>query len=760
MLFEKVRHSLIFKMLLSGGLTLLLCVFLWIGFNVLYFKENVLDNVKSDIAMLSDTILLGLHYAMMLDSEEDIKEIINNIGRQEDIQSIRLYNMQGRIVFSSESEEVNQVVDMSDPFCMTCHQYSPPAVTPSLAERSRIREDKGAQVVGIMTPIPNSPGCDGGPCHFHSKDEQLLGLLDMEVSTQNKSAMISNFERTNLAISMVAFLATFAVLFFYTYKAIFKPIRRLINATRDIGTNDKFTEISSKQQDEIGTLAAAFNHMGRQVADKHRELVEQREEYRDLFQNVPCLISVVDRNFRVIRHNTLYREHFGHSMGRYCYEMNKGRTKRCDVCPVDRTFTDGKPHTSEETGVSKSGHIIHWIVYTSPIRNKQGEVVAAMEMMIDITRRKELEEKLAASEERYQAIYESSPSALFVMDAKTLDILDCNDTATRIFGYNREQALQISFLHLFREDERQDWKSILTSRNEIPQCTQLTRDGRHIYTTLRISPVEFQEQRVLIISCADITKKLEAEQQLIQASKMTTLGEMATGVAHELNQPLAILKTISNLLTRKVSKKHEMNPDMLAEIADGVSTHVDRASKIIEHMREFGRKSDMRTMPVQVNKVLQRAFDFFSQQLNVRNIDVTWDLQDDLPQILADSNRLEQVIINLLVNARDAIEERWGPGRPKIGEKAITITTTSTDQEVIIRICDTGSGIKPALREKLFEPFFTTKDVGKGTGLGLSISYGIVKDYGGYIQASNMEDNGACFTITFPIADLEGMAKE
>jgi histidine kinase len=750
--FSVIRHSLILKMLLSGGLVLLLCVALWIGFNVLFFKENVLRNVKSDIAMLSDTILLGLHYAMMLDSENDIKEIINNIGKQEDIESIRIYNKQGRIVFSNIKDEVNNVVDMRSPSCWTCHRFDPPPDAMTLDERSRMRQVNGNQLVGIMTPIPNEEGCIGGPCHVHSEDERLLGLLDIEVSTKAKSAMIVDFERNNLIISIMVFLATFAALFIYSYRAIFMPIRRLIRATRNMGAGSSFSEIRMNQADEIGMLADAFNKMGRTVSEKHRELVEQREEYRDLFQNVPCLVSVVDTDFRVIRHNKAYRDHFGHSRGKHCYQMNKGRLERCEVCPVDRTFLDGLPHTSEETGRSKDGHIIHWIVYTSPIRNKDGEITAAMEMMIDITRRKELEEKLAASEERYQAIFESTPNALFVLDADTLDILNCNDSASASYGYSSEELIGRSFLALFREEERDDWRDILKTRREVDQCSHMTRDGRTIYVSIRISPAEFQNQKVLVASCADVTKKLEAEQQLIQASKMTTLGEMATGVAHELNQPLAILKTISSLLSRRISRKQEMDEKMLAEIAEGVNTHVDRASKIIEHMREFGRKSDLKTMPVNMNNVLQRAFDFFSQQLNVRNIRVEWRLQEDLPLVMAESNRLEQVIINLLINARDAIEERWKQENPIGLERRITIVTTATDKDVVVKVCDTGSGIPETIRTKLFEPFFTTKDVGKGTGLGLSISYGIIQDYGGAIEAVPTNGEGACFVITLPIA--------
>ncbi len=756
MKIRSMFQNLTFKMLLSGGVTFFICAGLWTAFNIVYLRDFILRSVKSDIVILSDTILLGLDYAMLLDSEDDIKQIINNISRQEDIKAIRLLDKKGRIAYSSKSEEVGSYLDMRDESCWTCHAQSPPPATMSQEKRSRIIEADAATIVGTITPVPNKPGCYGPPCHVHSEDEQLLGLLDMEVSTEIKGTKLRDFERANMLISLLVFLATFLVLFLNYHILIFKPIRRLINVTRDICSGEDYTGINIKQADEIGVLADSYNTMCRKVAEKEELLVAQREEYRNLFQNVPCLLSVVDKNYKVIRHNMKYEDHFGSNIkGRHCFAINKGRTERCTVCPVEKTFLFDSPHVSEEVGLSKEGKTIHWIVYTAPVKDAEGHTVAAMEMMLDITARKELEFKLAASELFYHSIFEAIPSALFVLNTANLSIMNCNDAVLKMYGYKPEELLSKPFTSLFNEEEREYWSRNLRTTQEISQTTQLTKDGRSIFVSMRISMSTFETYEVLIVSCSDITKRLEAEQQFIHASKMTTLGEMGTGVAHELNQPLTILKSISGFLARKVGKGHEIDMAMLEEISQSISTHVDRAGKIISHMREFGRKSELKTMPVQINDVINRGFEFFSQQLNVRNISVDWQLQEDLPLIIAESNRLEQVIINLLINARDAIEERWNGKEVKNGDKTITIVTESTGAVVIIKICDTGTGLPSNMSEKIFEPFFTTKDVGKGTGLGLSISYGIIQDYNGTIVAENRETGGACFTISFPVADKE-----
>ena len=171
-------------------------------------------------------------------------------------------------------------------------------------------------------------------------------------------------------------------------------------------------------------------------------------------------------------------------------------------------------------------------------------------------------------------------------------------------------------------------------------------------------------------------------------------------------------------------------------------------------MRQFARKSEMDLEKIQVNEVLERAFEIFSQQLKVRGIEVAWCIDKELPKVNADPGRLEQVFINLLLNARDAIEDRWGNREPEAGGKKIILKTARDVHNIICVICDTGIGVPESISDKIFEPFFTTKEVGKGTGLGLSISYGIVKDSGGSIKVVPNRPEGACFVLKFPLQEI------
>ena len=177
---------------------------------------------------------------------------------------------------------------------------------------------------------------------------------------------------------------------------------------------------------------------------------------------------------------------------------------------------------------------------------------------------------------------------------------------------------------------------------------------------------------------------------------------------------------------------------------------MDRANQLINHMREFGRKTDKRLDPISINEVLTKTSEIFSQQLKARGIDLVWDLSEHLPPIRADANRLEQVFINLLINARDAIEEKVQANPHLKGQKKIYLSSRRRDNFVQVEVRDSGRGIPRALIGKIFEPFFTTKEVGRGTGLGLSISYQIVQDFGGTIRAQSREGEGSTFCISFP----------
>jgi histidine kinase len=751
-----IRHRLAFKLILLVGIVLLISMSVWAFVNIDYQKQKAMDNIIAGIDRLTTTILLGTHYAMMLNSRDDINQIITNIGRQKEIENIRVYNKAGQIKFSNQGEEVETTTDIQNEACYICHRSDPPLTDLNLKERVRIfTSPEGDRLLGIISPVRNEPGCATGECHFHPEDKQILGALDLVMSLVAAEKEIHQVERGILAQTLTVFVCTSAILFLFVLRFVNRPIQRLIDGTRKIGQGDYATTVTIHQVDEMGLLADAINHMGSEIGRNHAKLNKQRKEYQNLFEQVPCLITVQDRTYHLLNYNREFADRFDPKPGDYCYRAYKGRERKCDVCPVEKTFRDGKSYTTEESGINKDGTDSHWIVKTTPIFDDEGQIAAAMEISLDITDRRRLEIDLEHSERKYHATFNNIPNPVFVLDKDNLEILDCNRSVTGVYEYEVSELVGCSFLGLFPEEERDHFAFKLATATVINQARQQTKSRRNLSVNIRISPSAYGGREVLLVTTSDITKRLEAEQQLIQASKMATLGEMATGIAHELNQPLSVIKTASSFCLKKLHQSQPLDAEVLLTLVEKVDGNADRATKIIHHMRQFARKAETVLSRVHLHTVLESAFDIFSQQLKVRGIEVVWDLAPDLPKILADPGRLEQVFINLLINARDAITAKPPPPPGEVVRERIRIATSQdTDRgPVVCEVSDTGVGLPVGMAERLFEPFFTTKEPGKGTGLGLSISYGIIQECGGTIRVREDAVGGACFVLEFPIPE-------
>jgi histidine kinase len=742
------------------GLTLLIMILLWAWFIIKYEKIRSIDRITAEADRLSNTILLGTHYAMMLNARNDINQIIHNIAKQPEIEHIRIFNKSGEIHFSNINEEVGSITNIKDEACYVCHKTEPPSQHLMLYERKRIIiSPKRYRLMGIISPIFNERGCAGG-CHFHPKDKKILGALDVVISLKKTDAKIAFYEKGLLFFAFCIVFICSSIIGIFVLRFVNHPIKKLIHGTQLI-SQGSYGRMEIAKDGEIKELAQAINLMAEKIEIKQNILNEQRKEYQNLFEAVPCLITVQNKEFQLLQYNREFKDRFHPKKGALCYQAYKNRSEPCEQCPVVETFRDGKPHHSEQKGISKNEIPNYWTLRTAPIINRKGIVTAVMEISVDITQIRLLEKEVGKSEKKYRAIFDNIPNPLFVLEKESLKIIDCNSRVKSVYGFTKQETLNKFFEDFFDPEIKASCIKKIKSCKSISKVRQIGKNGEIIFTNIHVSPSEYLRHNVLLVNTTDITKRLIAEQQLIQAGKMATLGEMATGIAHELNQPLTVIKSASNFITKKVKLNEIIPQDIMTTMAEEIDGQVNRASKIINHMREFGRKSDVTSGKTQVNHALIKAFDIFREQLKLRQIEVIQNLQKDLPLIMADENRLEQVFINLLINARDAIEESVGDNNAITNEtKQIYLTSKTCDNFVVIEIEDTGNGIKDSIANKIFEPFFTTKDVGKGTGLGLSISYGIIQDYEGTITVTSGQRGGALFIIKFPIYQLCNLSEK
>ena len=290
----------------------------------------------------------------------------------------------------------------------------------------------------------------------------------------------------------------------------------------------------------------------------------------------------------------------------------------------------------------------------------------------------------------------------------------------------------------------------------VQEAEQRRRALLHIMGDLNLTNRRLADQRRAMIhimgdlreTTAELARReqelREKQEQLVQAGKLATLGELTTGVAHELNNPL---NNIGLFVGNVIDQIEFGNLDerRVVESLEHAMDQVRKATEIISHLRTFGRAATVHMEPVAVNDVVRRSVALMQEQLRLREIELRLGLDEDDPSVQGNAIQLEQVVINLLTNARDAVAEA--------AERWIQLTTKLDGEIVRLIVADGGPGISAELEQRIFDPFFTTKEVGKGTGLGLSIAYGIVTDHDGTIAVANARGAGAVFTIELPTAE-------
>jgi C4-dicarboxylate-specific signal transduction histidine kinase len=263
----------------------------------------------------------------------------------------------------------------------------------------------------------------------------------------------------------------------------------------------------------------------------------------------------------------------------------------------------------------------------------------------------------------------------------------------------------------------------------------------HIMGDLRETTAEMQRRE---------QELRDKQEQLVQAGKLATLGELTTGVAHELNNPLnnigLFLGNAIDLIELGRRDEEGVRPEL-----DNAMQQVRKATEIISHLRTFGRAAPVSREPIMVNQVIQRALSLMQEQLRLREIEVDLELCREDPVVVGNPIQLEQVFINLLTNARDAVSDS--------ARKVVQIVCGLESDSVRVTFSDSGHGIPPGLEQRIFDPFFTTKEVGAGTGLGLSITYGIIQEHEGAIWVENKPGQGATFVVQLPLARDEVTAQ-
>ena len=410
----------------------------------------------------------------------------------------------------------------------------------------------------------------------------------------------------------------------------------------------------------------------------------------------------------------------------------------------------------------KDGGKITALLSAHAIRSSDGKVVGYEGVNIDITQRKQLERELRETNDFMKMLIESSPYAIIATDIKG-NIIAFNRAAEELSGYKAQEVLgKIHITHIYQSGVAKEVMKKLrspdyggTGRLTGSEFKMVDKRGKEIPIHLSAAIVYQEGQEVASVGIfTDLRPRLVMEQklqethlQLIQLEKLRSLGEMAAGVAHEINNPLGGILIYSSLLMEGLPPDDAQREDL-----GKIVQETTRCQEIVKSLLEFARQSGPKKELIDVNRAITDGLLFLENQATFHNIEIIKEHDTSLPPMWGNAGQLKQVFLNIMINAADAMH----------GRGVLTIKTFPSEDgnKVVIEFTDTGGGIPEDILPRIFDPFFTTKGVGEGTGLGLSMSYGIVKEHKGNIEVDTVVGSGTTFRVVLPVEYEEAPAQE
>jgi PAS domain S-box-containing protein len=512
-------------------------------------------------------------------------------------------------------------------------------------------------------------------------------------------------------------------------------------------------------RDPHGNIVSCLE-IGRNITERKRieEALRESEEFRaSLLANSPNPISVINPDSSLRYVNPALEKLTGFSAAELIgkkapYPYWTQETLKKTTFGFRKAMRQGDER-AEELFQKKNGQRF-WVKITStPVMNN-GEFKYLLTNWVDITKRKQVEEALRQSEKKYKNLAEATSDLIWEADERgyfTFVSPKIKDT----LGYEAKEVIgKIRTLDLIPKAEVKEWlkrfKEINAKREPFSgfEITHLHKNGNSILFEISGIP-KFDSDgnfKGYVGINKNITERKRMEEQLMLTDRLASIGELASGIAHELNNPLTSVIGFSQLLLEE-----DISPNLKEDIST-IYNEAQRASTIVKNLLTFARKHAPMRQLSQINNILEDVLKLRSYEHKVNNIELEKRFAD-LPEIMVDYFQMQQVFLNIIVNAETAMLEAHGRGK-------MVITTARNNHNVKVSIADNGPGIAKENLRRVFDPFFTTKEVGKGTGLGLSICHGIVTGHGGRIFAEGTANEGATFVVELPLDGNSGARRE
>ncbi len=481
------------------------------------------------------------------------------------------------------------------------------------------------------------------------------------------------------------------------------------------------------------------------VLEMSRDVTANRllqREHDIVFDRVPCYIAVLDREMKIVRNNELFRKTFGESIGKKCYEIYQHRTEPCEECPAIKTFTDRQVHIANKSGKNKKGDTIHYYVTTTPLSRGESEPSHVIEMALDLTQIRELEEQLKESFDFQEHLIDSAMDGIIGVDSEG-KINICNPSAKAMFKCRDQNGNDQTILQKFVPHEFLDIIEGKISNCFMKETTAYDSEGEPF--PVRFSGVALTSGEKSIGSAAffqDLREVKQLEQEKLEAERLAAVGQTVAGLAHGIKNVLMGLDGGLYVVNSGMKKD---NKELTQKGWEMLRSNIDRIMTYVKDFLNFAKgRSTLHVERIDPNWIAREVVTLYEDMSAQSGVTVLAEIQEPIAQANLDAEGIHTCLTNLVSNAVDACE---------MSDKTdctVVVRTYEKDDTLIFEVKDDGCGMDYEVKQKVFTTFFSTKETAKGTGLGLLVTRRITQEHGGRVEFDSTAGEGSVFRLVFP----------
>jgi histidine kinase len=760
-IISRLMHSLSFKLSFTAGLIIFLAVLAAAYLNILDQRAQAEQRVESEAQGFIDTVRRATYWSMLRNQRESLHQIIQSVADQPGIQRVRVFNKDGTVMFSSLAEEIGREVDKKAEACYGCHaQQAPLARLPS-GETTRIFTDPeaGHRVLGIIKPIYNEPSCYTPACHAHPPEQQVLGVLDVDMSLAGMDAKLDRELWKTLGFAVLLFLGVSTFIGLAVIATVNRSVDRLVREVDKVSLGELETVEKVRAADELDKVAQAFNRMSASVARRTRA---QDVRYRQLIRNSTDAVVLLDRRGRLLVANPEAARILGLSE-----DETEGLAASELVEPADLPVL--RQALAQALGREGPTEMVSFAVLTRDGRRRVLEgrlrrveeddrVTGMLANLRDITERQALEAELDRRRAFEQQLIRQAINAILATDQSGV-IQIFNQSAERLLGVPAEEVIgKANYARFFpRAQARLMQRALFEDPQPGSAVVRVgvvkTGDGRRLPVMLSARTLFiYGGYSGAVIFMQSMREAKQLKSQLLKKTRLAAVGQTAAGLAHCLKNLLHGLGSATYLVDQGLADE---DLELAGQGWRMMKQNLDQMSALTQDLLSYARDRRPQYQDFNLNQLLAECSAMVAGRAQELGLEVAMEADPACDRVTLDPMGVRRVVLNLLTNSLDALAEAPpGAGPPRV----VLADGRDGYGQVWVSVADNGPGLTPEAQRHLFGGLFTTKG-SKGTGLGLLVSQKIAEEHHGTLEAVNLKEGGARFVMVVPDLSDAGQSR-